>query len=106
VAGRKKKTDSKPKAAIDSGKSFGPNLRRWRRKRHYSQEALAERAEVHRTEISLLECADRVPGLDVILKLSGALDVRPEALLKGATFVPPDDGKPGRYVYEEIEIDA
>lgn len=105
VAGRKKSAESEPKAAVDSARSFADNLKHCRKRRRYSQETLAARAEVHRTEISLLERAGRDPGIDVILKLSGALGIRPEELLRGATFIPAEDGRRGRYVYEETEDD-
>lgn len=67
---------------------FGRNLFRLRRKARLSQEEVAVRAAVHRTEIGLLENGRRVPRLDTIIKLLGALDVEPGILLKGMDWTP------------------
>ena len=52
---------------------FGANLRKLRAEADMTQEELALRAEVHRTQISLMEGADRLPRLDTAIKLAGAL---------------------------------
>lgn len=67
---------------------FAANLKRERRKAGLSQEALAERAGIHRTEASQLERALRLPRLDTIVKLSGALGVDPGVLLAGMSWEP------------------
>jgi transcriptional regulator with XRE-family HTH domain len=59
------------------------NLRRLRITAGISQEALADRCGLHRTEISLLERAGREPRLTTIVKLARALDVEPVELLAG-----------------------
>lgn len=69
------------KAAV--GRRFGENLRGARRLALLSQEELARRAGLHRTEIGLLEHGDRLPRLDTILKLAGGLGVQPGELLHG-----------------------
>lgn len=76
---------------------FAANLQRLRARRGLSQEALAEQSGLHRTEISLLERAEREPRLSTILLLAHALDVKIQALLKGAdsAAVPPRRRKPG-----------
>lgn len=66
---------------------FGRNLFRLRRKGQLSQEEVAVRAAVHRTEIGLLENG-RAPRLDTIVKLLGALEVEPEVLLGGMDWTP------------------
>jgi transcriptional regulator with XRE-family HTH domain len=48
-----------------------------------SQEALGQAANIHRTEVSLLERAAREPRLSTIVKLAHALDVKPTKLLEG-----------------------
>jgi transcriptional regulator with XRE-family HTH domain len=63
---------------------FAANLRRLRITAGISQEALADRCGLHRTEISLLERAGREPRLTTIVKLARALDVEPVELLAGA----------------------
>lgn len=65
---------------------FAANLRRVRGERGISQEELAKRCDLHRTEISLLERAGREPRLVTILKLSGSLEVKPETLLEGSQW--------------------
>src|SRR5437868_3139853 len=54
---------------------FAKNLRRQREKRGWSQEELADRADLHRTEISLLERAGREPRLSTIVRLARSLGV-------------------------------
>lgn len=58
-------------------------LRACRMRTYITQEALADRAELHRTEISLLERGHRVPRVDTLLRLAAALDVEPGELLRG-----------------------
>jgi transcriptional regulator with XRE-family HTH domain len=65
----------------------------------YTQEVLAGRAELHRTQISLLERGLRSPGLDVVVRLIGALGVEPNDLLEGTTWWPGNDGRRGRFSY-------
>jgi transcriptional regulator with XRE-family HTH domain len=48
-----------------------------------SQERLADYASLHRTEISKLENCERLPRLDTVVKLAGALRVDPGDLLAG-----------------------
>jgi transcriptional regulator with XRE-family HTH domain len=62
---------------------FGRNLCRCRRQVSLSQEALARRASLHRTEIGLLERGERVPRIDTVVKVAGGLEVPPARLLEG-----------------------
>jgi transcriptional regulator with XRE-family HTH domain len=62
---------------------FAINLRKARRKRGISQEALASLCDLHRTEISLLERGGREPRLGTIVKLASALHTTPEELCSG-----------------------
>jgi transcriptional regulator with XRE-family HTH domain len=66
--------------------------------RHVSQEALAQRAAVHRTQISLLEGGGRVPLLDTFVRLAGACDISPGELLGPIRWEPAGSGAPGRFV--------
>jgi transcriptional regulator with XRE-family HTH domain len=77
------------------GEHFGRNLRRVRRRQDLTQEMLARRAAVHRTYIGLLENAERVCGIDVLIRLAGALDVSPLELLDGIDWVPGPEPEPG-----------
>jgi len=60
---------------------FAANLRNARVKRGLSQEALGAEAGLHRTEISLLERAEREPRLTTIVRVARALKVEPRDLL-------------------------
>jgi transcriptional regulator with XRE-family HTH domain len=67
---------------------FGENLRRVRRREGLSQEQLAARASLHRTEIGVLERSRRVCRIDTLVRLAGALAVPPGELLDGIAWVP------------------
>jgi transcriptional regulator with XRE-family HTH domain len=60
------------------------NLRRLRRERGLSQEALAERAGIHRTYLGSVERAERNVAIDNICRIAWALGVRPADLLHPA----------------------
>ena len=60
---------------------LGRNVRRFREARGWSQEGLAERADLHRTYISGIERGIRNPTLTIIFKLANALGVEPGALV-------------------------
>jgi len=62
---------------------FARNLRAQRHRRGLSQEALGAACGLHRTEISLLERAQREPRLSTIVRLARGLEVRPAELLRG-----------------------
>lgn len=62
---------------------FGRNLFITRRRAWLSQEQLAARAGLHRTEIGLLERGKRDPRLSTLLKILDALEAKPEQLLEG-----------------------
>lgn len=67
---------------------FGVNLRRARKEAGISQEETAVRASLHRTEIGLLERGERLPQIDTVIKLAGAVGVTPADLLKGIVWEP------------------
>lgn len=76
---------------------FAENLVRLRLRAGLSQEQLGFAAELHRTEIGQLERGNRVARIDTLIKLAGALDVRPAALLDGLVWMP---GTPSRGRFE------
>ena len=73
---------------MDKRNRFAANLRRARKAAGVSQEDLAERCEIHRTEVSLLERGGREPRLGTLVKLSTALGTTPEALCAGISWNP------------------
>lgn len=60
---------------------FAANVRRLRVAAGLSQEALAERADLHRTYVSSVERAERNVSLENIFRLAEALGVDPRELL-------------------------
>jgi len=75
---------------------FGENVRRARRRAGLSQEEAAVRASLHRTEIGLLERAERTPRIDTAVKLAGAVGV-PVGELLGDVVWSPGSLKPGSF---------
>jgi transcriptional regulator with XRE-family HTH domain len=67
---------------------FAANLRKARAEAGISQEELAGRCELHRTEISLLERAGREPRLATMVKLAGSLETTVAALAEGIGWNP------------------
>jgi transcriptional regulator with XRE-family HTH domain len=67
---------------------FAANLREARARIDISQEELANRCGLHRTEISLLERAGREPRLETIVKLAGGLETTSAALCAGIAWNP------------------
>ena len=80
---------------MDASERFGENLLRIRQARKLSQENLADRAGIHRTQISLLESGRRQPLLETLVRLAGALDVPVEALFEGILWEPAAAAKAG-----------
>lgn len=56
-------------------RAFGESVSRLRRERSWTQEDLAERADVHRSYLAAIETGVRNPSLDVIVKLANGLRV-------------------------------
>lgn len=62
-------------------KKFGKRVREERIKQNLSQEELAERANVHRTYIGMIERAEKNITLENIEKIAKALNIRIKTLL-------------------------
>jgi transcriptional regulator with XRE-family HTH domain len=75
---------------------FGENLARLRERAGVTQEEVAWRASLHRTEIGLLERGGRIPRIDTLAKLAGALGVPPTQLLEGIVWES-GEVRPGRF---------
>ena len=77
---------------------FGENIRLLRTRVNISQETLALRADMHRTEISMLEAGSRMPRLDTFRKLAAGLEVEVALLLEGIAYrCPPGTAAPGEF---------
>jgi transcriptional regulator with XRE-family HTH domain len=91
--------------ALAVAERFGLNLRRVRKREDLSQERLAKRASLHRTEIGFLEHAERVCRIDTLMKLAGAMGVPPAELLDGIAWIPgPDPG--GTFTFDISTISS
>jgi transcriptional regulator with XRE-family HTH domain len=62
---------------------FARNLREARLRIGFSQEELAERCQLHATEISRLERGVREPRLSTIVRLARGLKIPPTELMAG-----------------------
>ena len=65
---------------------FARNMLRARRAAEISQEEVGFLAQIHRTEIGMLERGQRVPRLDTVVKIAGALEVSVEVLVDGLAW--------------------
>lgn len=61
--------------AMDIVKVFAQNMRKYRLEKHLSQEALAEKAGLHRTYISAIECGRRSIALENVQRIADALNI-------------------------------
>jgi transcriptional regulator with XRE-family HTH domain len=73
------------------------SLWRARRRVGYSQEELGGLACLHRTEVGMVESGERLPRIDTLMKLAGALEVRLEALVEGIEWLPPGPPAQGSF---------
>jgi transcriptional regulator with XRE-family HTH domain len=80
--------------ATGAGRAFGRNLAQLREHTGLTQEDTAERAGLHRSAVAHIEQGRRLPRLDTIVKLAGAVEVEPCALLTGLAWEldPPKEG--------------
>jgi transcriptional regulator with XRE-family HTH domain len=67
---------------------FGQRVRELRDAKGWSQDALADKAGLHRTHISLIENAKREVQLDTVEKLAAALGVEPPELFRTPSAEP------------------
>lgn len=77
-----------PRPANSLAACIGENFARARKRSGLSQEELAVMASLHRTEISLVECGARLPRIDTVIKLAGALEISLDALIDGVGWSP------------------
>lgn len=79
-----RRPNDNPRAGLN--RRFGENLIVLRSRVGLSQEGTAQRAGLHKTQLSLLERGLRSPRLDTIVKLGGAVEVAPCELLAGMAW--------------------
>lgn len=65
---------------------LGQRIRQLRKDRDWSQEQLAEAANLHENYVSRLETGEQEPGFFVILKLCRAFETTPGTLLEDFTL--------------------
>lgn len=87
---------------MDLRTRFAENLIRCRHAADLSQEELATRASLNRTQISLLENSQRTPRIDTVIKVAGALGVDPAELLRGMRWEPTVT-QPGGFDFDDSE---
>jgi transcriptional regulator with XRE-family HTH domain len=63
-------------------RAFGGNLRQARRRAGITQAKLSSAAPLDRAAISRLECGERAPDLNTLLRLCAALKIEPADLLR------------------------
>ena len=72
---------------VDMSRAFGVVLRKHRLAKRLSQEALAEKADLHPTHVSLIERFERNPSLNVANSLVKALGAPLSELIAEAETV-------------------
>ncbi|HVV91392.1 MAG TPA: helix-turn-helix transcriptional regulator [Solirubrobacterales bacterium] len=92
--------DDRKARAREVAQRFGENLRRTRRRVGLSQEQVAIRASLHRTEIGLLERGGRMARIDTLIQLAGAMAIDSSELLAGINWTP-GDLQGGSFEFEE-----
>lgn len=81
-----------------AAEQLGRNLFMARRRAGYSQQELAARCSLHRTEIGFVESGQRLPRADTLIKLASALGIGAGGLLAGIEWVAPAPSRPGSFV--------
>jgi transcriptional regulator with XRE-family HTH domain len=87
---------------MDFASRFGENLARCRKRAGLSQEQLGLRSSLHRTEIGLLERGERVPRIDTLVKIAGALSIPASELIDGISWAPGETSS-GEFNFVELE---
>lgn len=81
----------------DAARRLGRNLWLARRRAGFSQEALGAICGLHRTEIGFIENGKRLPRVDTLMKLAGALGLGVQALVAGIEWIPPGPSPSGTF---------
>lgn len=81
----------------EAAKRLGRNLWMARRRAGYSQEGLGDLCGLHRTEIGFVEKGKRLPRVDTLIKLAGALGLGVQVLVDGIEWIPPGPSASGSF---------
>ncbi len=81
---------------------IGGRIRWIRRDQELSQEALAFRASIHRTQVTLIERGMRMSGPDTLIKIAGGLGVPFPVLTEGVAWEVDERGI-GRPVWADVD---
>jgi transcriptional regulator with XRE-family HTH domain len=73
---------------VSVAEQFAANIRRYRKLADLSQDELAIRASLHLTAVGMIERGMRLPRVDTVAKLAGALEVEPGELFEGILWKP------------------
>lgn len=92
-------------ARLELARRFGVNLRKVRKQTGLNQEEVGFRSGLHRTEIGLLERGERMPRIDTVVKLAGALGVKFECPLLGGLEWKPGSVQRGSFSLSEERSD-
>jgi transcriptional regulator with XRE-family HTH domain len=76
-------------SAAQTKRALAARLRELRHERKWSQEKLAEAADMHRTYLAGIERALRNPALENLVKLANALDVTLAEMFSADAATPP-----------------
>lgn len=71
--------------------SFGKKLREARQAAGMTQERLAQLSSIDRSQVGHLEAGRKMPKLDTIIRLAGALDIEPCKLIADVRWTPPSE---------------
>lgn len=82
---------------------IGQSVRRVRREADLSQEEVGLRSGLHRTEVGLVERGERLPRIDTLLKLAGALGVKFQSPLLDGFEWHPGSVQRGSFVVSSAE---
>lgn len=65
---------------------IGRNLARGLERSPLSQDEIAKAAEMHRTHLRLIRRGERIPRLDTLVRIAGALDMDASELLRNVSW--------------------
>lgn len=87
----------------DARERFATNVEGLRRQAGLSLDELATRSRVDGDELRRILSGELEAGAGAIDKIAGALGVDPGELFRGISWVPPTEGRSGRFVVEGPE---